>query len=117
MTENCLKLVVRSEAWMVVRCIKERGARRPRDWRAGNRRFLVAVRTPRLIADMIVNWFQKEDSELEKKLQASPKKSPACKLDDMAHQATPNFLSNPKIAEAEQSRDNIDSGLRISSRI
>jgi hypothetical protein len=55
MAENCLKLGVRGEAWMVARCVRERGARRARDWNADNRRFLVAVRTLRLIADMVVN--------------------------------------------------------------
>lgn len=34
-----------------------RGARRVRDWMAGSRRFLVAVRTPRLRVDIVINWF------------------------------------------------------------
>jgi hypothetical protein len=55
MAENCLKVGVRGEAWMVARCVGERGARRARDWMAGNRKFLVAVRTLRFIADMIFN--------------------------------------------------------------
>jgi hypothetical protein len=80
MTENCLKVGVRSEAWKVARCVNERGARRARDWRAGNRRFLVAVRTLRLIVDMVVNWIEKGDSELEKGLHASPGKFEACSL-------------------------------------
>jgi hypothetical protein len=63
--ENCLKVGVRGEAVKLAR-VAARGARRARDWRAGgSRRFLVAVRTPRLIADMI-NWFQRRDLERER---------------------------------------------------
>jgi len=55
MAENFLKLEMRGEACVVARGASERGARRARDWRAGNRKFLVAVRTLRFIADMVVN--------------------------------------------------------------
>lgn len=78
MAENCLKAGVRGEAWTVARSVKERGARRARELRAGNRRFFVAVRTLRLIADMIFNWIEKGDFELEKDLQASPESYDAC---------------------------------------
>jgi hypothetical protein len=60
MVENCLKEGVRGEAPNFARAVKARGARTAaRDWRAGNRRFLVAVRTPRLIEDIVVNWMQR----------------------------------------------------------
>jgi hypothetical protein len=97
MTENCLKVGMRCEVWIAARCVKERGARRARDWRAGNRRFLVAVRTLRLIADMIVNWFQRGDSELEKILQASPGKCRACT-------SCQEFIPGPNSVEPDHSR-------------
>lgn len=44
---------------VVARTAEVRGARRARAWKAGNRRFLVAVRTLRLIVDIVVTWKRK----------------------------------------------------------
>jgi hypothetical protein len=44
------------EAPNFARGVVARAARRARDWIAGSRRFLVAVRTPRLMADIVINW-------------------------------------------------------------
>lgn len=43
-----------------------RGARRARLWRAGKRRFLVAVRTPRLMVDILSIDLGEKTSKLEK---------------------------------------------------
>jgi transposase InsO family protein len=70
--ENCLKEGVRCEAAKVALQLRARGARRAR---AGSRRFLEAVRTPRLIADMIVNWIERGEFQLQRRVQASPKEN------------------------------------------
>ena len=70
--ENCLKEGVRCEAAKVALQLRARGARRAR---AGSRRFLEAVRTPRLIADMIVNWMKRGEFQLQRRVQASPKEN------------------------------------------
>ena len=59
--ENCLKEGVLVEALNFARDVTVRGARRARDWRAGNRRFLVAVRIPRLRVDIVINWNKSGD--------------------------------------------------------
>jgi hypothetical protein len=59
--ENCLKDGVLGEAPNFARDVNARGARRARDWRAGNRKFLVAVRTPRLIVDIVSIDFERGD--------------------------------------------------------
>jgi hypothetical protein len=51
--ENCLKDCVLVEALKFARLVNESGTRRVRDWRAGRRMFFEAVRTPRLMADMV----------------------------------------------------------------
>ena len=70
--ENCLKEGVRCEAAKVALQLRARGARRAR---AGSRRFLEAVRTPRLIADMIVNWMKRGEFQQQRRVQASPKEN------------------------------------------
>ena len=62
---NCLKDGVLGEAPNFARDVNARGARRARDWTAGSRRFLVAVRTPRLIVDIVSIDIQEKSFQLK----------------------------------------------------
>jgi hypothetical protein len=59
--EKCLEERALVEAPDAARDTEVRGVRRARAWMAGIRRCLVAVRTLRLIVDIVVHWIKRGD--------------------------------------------------------